>query len=127
MDKEDFLPYEESLSLNELGYNEEQYATFGERNEQIILCTKGSMCGANYNLKCKAPLYQQAFKWFRKNHKLSGEISSHQFYFQYQIVFDTKGCNTCKSLTVNFNTYEEAEIACLQKLIQIVKERKDVK
>jgi hypothetical protein len=64
----------------------------------------------------KAPLYQQAFRWFREKYGLKSSISysmldDNNWYFQ----FDKSG------IEYGFKTYEEAESECLDKLIEICK------
>jgi hypothetical protein len=77
----------------------------------------------------KAPLYQQAFRWFREKHQIEAivsciysktlDISYEERRYHCYIVRDgitTKG--------IKFKTYEEAEQACLDKLIEILKAKK---
>jgi hypothetical protein len=58
-----------------------------------------------------APLYQQAFRWFREKHGL----------WQF-IEFDDNHYNPVvqSSLVYYCDTYEEAELACLNKLIILI-------
>lgn len=66
-----------------------------------------------------APLYQQAFRWFRAKHNLDSWIYCHnksKVYFA--IILKDK---RFVSYNEKFDTYEEAESACLNKLIEIVK------
>lgn len=129
----DFLEYDDALAIIDLGFNE--------------ICFKHSVhkknCGSKVNGVCPhhnifcvypdceidntiksipLPTYSQAFRWFRKKYKLSGEPQSHQFYFSYYIIYDTLGNNTCKFTDKSYETFEEAEQACLKKLIEIVKQ-----
>jgi hypothetical protein len=69
-----------------------------------------------------APLYQQAFRWFREKHGLDYEITSagkkgeyHSFVHGY--VYGNNGSSP------SVFSYEEAELECLKKLIEIVKEK----
>jgi hypothetical protein len=59
----------------------------------------------------KMPLYQQAFRWFREKHGL----------WQF-IEFDDNHYNPVvqSSLVYYCDTYEEAELACLKKLIELL-------
>jgi hypothetical protein len=66
-----------------------------------------------------APTFSQAFRWFREKYKLSGliEIGTQEYSF---LIFDEK--TDSREVTSSMNgTYEEAELACLRKLIEIVK------
>ena len=68
-----------------------------------------------------APLYSEAFRWFREEHDLIhiivrvGTIED----FIWMATIDNK------RWIYKGDTYEKAELACLKKLIEIVKENKD--
>jgi hypothetical protein len=74
-----------------------------------------------------APLYQQAFRWFREkydkygvvNIDLSNNLEDKIFVYMIE---DKLGYIIDRS--EEYNTYEEAELACLEKLIEIVKENR---
>jgi hypothetical protein len=106
MMKNEFIPYEEALALKELGFDEDCFGFYiKEANNQA--------CGGDYpcNGTNSAPLYQQAFRWFREKYGFVNET--------YIPLFITK------RISVNGDTYEEAELACLRKLIEIVNQNKD--
>jgi hypothetical protein len=75
--------------------------------------------------ECKAPLYQQAFRWFRDKHNMrfciiddhSNNEKPYSFTSEHEYFYDTGTSNDW------FSTYEEAELACLKKLIEIVKKK----
>jgi hypothetical protein len=78
-----------------------------------------------------APTYSQAFRWFREKYNLRGFIGfrPNVKMFDYHIYdMSLSGLEYTKQRTMEeFNkdpkvgTYEEAELACLKKLIEIVK------
>jgi hypothetical protein len=82
------------------------------------------------NKNCSAPLYSQAFKWFRKKYKLYPQIGLHDSEDEQTWRF-TISILGYYELAYNQNirkepyhkTYEEAELACLKKLIEIVKNK----
>lgn len=123
MEKE-FIPYEQTLALKELGFNETNFECFkhwvhyGDYNYFLILPKPKN----SYDY-ISAPLYQQAFRWFREKYKLSGETQSYQFKYSYLIIYDTLGDNTCKKIKYDFDSYEEAELECLKKLIEIAQNK----
>jgi len=128
MNKE-FIPYEESLSLMRLGFDYEEYARYGERDGSVILCRKGMLCGGSFNSICTAPLFQQAFRFFRERYKIdihTWEITEcFKRYYLAEIIDDlsrTNLYNEDMSMT-RFNSKEDAELACLKKLIEIVKQK----
>jgi len=125
MEKE-FVPYEEALALKELGFDESCFGAYGKSEEHALQLAPRSFDIFDHiekDLFIKAPLYQQAFRWFRENYNLSGEIHSHQFYYSYYIIFDTLGANKCSAYKLKFESYEEAELECLRKLIELVKNK----
>jgi hypothetical protein len=135
MNKE-FIPYEQALQLKELEFNEPCFGYYngqgnyiGEEGKMNSNCNKLGMHGAY----CTAPLYQQAFRWFREKYNLRGFIGFRPNVKQFDChVYDMSlsGKEYVKQRTMEeFNkdpkvgTYEEAELACLIKLIEIVKNK----
>jgi hypothetical protein len=75
MNKE-FIPYEEALALKELGFEEpclRYYVPREEYSDKSITYVL-DWDGINYTKDCKAPLYQQAFRWFREKYNLCGYV-----------------------------------------------------
>jgi len=106
MNKE-FIPYEQALELKELGFDE---PCFGCYDEKYYTNSKED------TWNCSAPLYQQAFRWFREKYGL------HNYVYKNVAGADFWGYYTWKTGgTSPYNSYEEAELACLEKLIEIVK------
>jgi hypothetical protein len=72
-----------------------------------------------------APLCQQAFRWFREKYKVDSIIqptySTKYQYRMFHIEGKTKVQIYGEYMGKEFKTYEEAELACLKKLIEIVK------
>ena len=122
--KKEFIPYEQALALKELGFNEPCIAIYSNANPKTGLYTL-----KKYRLKLikqasqkdkgvKAPLYQQAFRWFRDEHGIYYVIEgSKKFGFQHTI-YDEKETYEIKS-EKTYNTYEESELNCLDKLIEM--------
>ena len=104
MNKE-FVPYELAVKLKQLGFDEPCIATHGYLN-LYINTDDGHL---------KAPLFQQAFIWFRGMgfliHFSSHDHNIHDFYIKW---------SPEKSILSDaYDTYEESELACLEKLIEI--------
>jgi hypothetical protein len=133
MNKE-FIPYEQALALEELGFNEPCFATYSNVQEAGI--EKGSLSyyeglflPVSSKMFCLAPTYQQAFRWFREKYNLHAEpyttdMGAIEYCFQIRDLYSEKyiydnfvggGSSYCGT----FNTPEEAELACLIKLIEI--------
>jgi hypothetical protein len=118
MNKE-FLPYELTLELVQLGFNEPCIATIDQTGFLHIKGTEYPTRGAMFYDELDTPLHQQAFRWFRDNHKHNGIVEGCKNHgFEWCIYPDIEHYIKPPN---NFNTYEEAELACLKRLIEIVK------
>ena len=133
MEKE-FIPYEQALALKELGFDEKCFATWIERDIRdgsgIVLEMWGDEDTEYTPMSMLiAPLYQQAFRWFREKYKISGEISSDYYLegkdneWEYNIYQLGKEDDGYVGTIPIFKTPEEAELECLKKLIEIVKNK----
>jgi hypothetical protein len=121
--KREFIPYEQALELKELGFEEPCFGAY-VNNVLYIPETERPSIQSYSRTNALAPLYQQAFRWFRKKHELSSWIynsdASKSFYrYFYTILFNDRFVKAHESA----DTYEEAELACLRKLIEIVKHK----
>jgi hypothetical protein len=74
---------------------------------------------------CSAPLYQQAFRWFREKYNLEGIPQHAEDRLWYKFHISTYLEYGKKNIYAGFEypTYEKAEYACLNKLIEIVKNK----
>jgi hypothetical protein len=145
MEKE-FILYEQALALKELGFDEPCFGYYLNKKLNIFHNTS---VNDRINSKTKdifksdvivTPLYQQAFRFFREEYELDcsfedeivfdddeNEIELWNFFIYKSKQVDDKVMKFCSN---NSKTYiecfskEEAELECLKKLIQIVKERK---
>jgi len=131
----EFIPYEQALALKELGFDE---PCFGFYDESLYFPNNENQYGTFCNQildtsSCSAPLYQQAFRWFREKYNLRGFIGFRPNVKQFDChVYDMSlsGKEYVQQRTMEeFNkdpkvgTYEETELECLKKLIEIVKEK----
>jgi hypothetical protein len=122
MEKE-MVPYELALRMKQLGFDESclsGYSTSSENLEYYLrpLVTKDSFT-------VDAPLFQQAFRWFREKYDINKTIArdgslAKEGPWAYTIVYDGIYFND------GYLTYEEAELACLEKLIEIVKQKENI-
>jgi hypothetical protein len=110
MEKE-FVQYAEALELKELGFDEPCFSWWGS----------DGVFKQDYDLDnaINAPLFQQAFRWFREKYGLIYSIGhiGHTNTWTYEII-------NMRIAGPDYGygeTYEEAELACLKKLIEIVK------
>jgi hypothetical protein len=141
----EFLKYEESLALKELGFDEKCLASFYTYADENFVLNKYDYRGKfninysedddyiiNTNKKyyISAPLYQQAFRWFREKYNLEYQIIksangnySAVIHLNTQEYLDKISTlhHACVDEVVDCYSHEEAELACLKKLIEIVK------
>lgn len=135
--KKEFVSYDIALALKELGFDEPCVAVyFGEYEERdfdngIALEYRQSQYYAQkgWSKGLLAPLYQQAFEWFREEYDLWIEISKP---LSWLLTISDKTQNKKMCLEdyneyVEPKSYQEAQDACLRKLIEIVKEKRDEK
>jgi len=133
MDKE-FVPYELVLALKDIGYQSAN-PIGGYRGGAIFYYDKGSelfydglpMYSSSYHDgQIIAPLYSQAFRWFREEHDLMSVIGYHKIW-KYSFLIETIEENQTIIVIDKIETYEQAQLECLKKLIQIVKQKQDEK
>jgi len=135
----DFIPYEQALAVKELGFDEPCLAFFEINNthqpqklryflktavnREYIENTKilKYIYGENSLL---APLYQQAFRWFREKYNIIPNI--HSVYIDethikinFWVWFANYEENSNEE--IYYGTYEEAELECLKKMIEYCK------
>jgi hypothetical protein len=113
MEKE-FIPYTEALALKELGFDEPCFAWYGSEN---IFEISGNYKNSTHTIGycVSAPLYQQAFRWFREKYFTVGYIIPKNGKYTYHII-----SNNIKLEMNSFETYEESELECLKELIEII-------
>jgi hypothetical protein len=133
MDKE-FIPYELALELKQLRFNEPCFGYYEPNKEfkyinwEIFKDFPYLAKNSEWEDLVAAATYAQAFRWFRDKHQLI-----HHMYWVYKKMYDgvdwifhIKGINMINNNVVphdetRFETYEEAELECLKKLIKIIK------
>ena len=133
MDKE-FVPHTEAYELKSIGFDEPcfgYYDSEGLRRDEIFWNreNKNSLFvepEKTNNPKISAPTFSQAFRWFRKNYNLHPAIYPINQHWECDIRHTNKDTNSSIFSWDNEFEYEEAELACLRKLIEIVKNKKNV-
>lgn len=120
----EFVGYEEALALKELGFNELCFGYFHYiyKKDLIVYPIKGCVNSALLEKEVSAPLFQQAFRFFREKYQIECYIKS--LYEQKENKGFYFGLDDYKSrdfYSKTYVSYEEAELACLKKLIEIAK------
>lgn len=145
----EFVPYEPSLELRELGFDEQCFGfwdayngdthlffkqrgdyhwllkLFGEKPKPILEITNFEIEYLQGDGTVLAPTFSQAFRFFREKYNLDSylkpEIVKGVRTYDYYIWIDN---NEDLEIGVhNLSTYEETELKCLKKLIEIVKNK----
>ena len=131
MEKE-IVPYNPSLRLKAIDFNEPcfgYYNALGNFNLEIDKvnadCNKLGM----YGKYCTAPTFSQSFRFFREKYGMCAHIKPENneedvIVWEYVIltISDSEVCFTIRKS--NYSLSEEAEIACLEKLIEIIEKQK---
>jgi hypothetical protein len=112
--KNEFIPYEQALALKELGFGEPCFGYYSIDRFNLKTPTFNITKPFDHEWCLPAPLYQQAFRWFREkcglNHFVEPDVDCGPNYYNAYVL--------C-SLVYHGNNYEEAELACLKKLIEL--------
>ena len=124
----DFIPFELALELKQLGFDEPCFAKYFLQDNKTPFVIIGEFeileaenAGDDMSFACSCPTYAQAFRWFRENHNINAWIiNAEDNHNVFKPFF--RGANIHDQHLVDFyKTYEEAELACLKKLIEILK------
>lgn len=116
----EFVPYEMALRLKQLGFDMPCFGYFDcERDFQFVQ-------NKSKYLDCEIPrpTFSQACRWFREKYTHI-KFSFGQSYWkeEYTDFFDLTIRNKEINRTIGvggFTSYEEAELSCLERLIEIV-------
>jgi hypothetical protein len=127
MEKE-FVPYELALKIKQIGYKKEgvDEDCFAFYDEEEYLFTVREQDDINEEWLI-APTFSQAFRWFREEYDLRIWIESNHGVSKFEYVIATTNHNFIDKQFNDFSsykTYEEAELECLEKLIEIVEQYK---
>jgi hypothetical protein len=123
MEKE-FVSYEQAVALKELGLNIDNYVgVYGLDGRHLYNVHGNKFDAVDELFFIKAPLKQQVFRWFREYYWWYANLSSwlqeeEGTYHKYEIY----GTPDSAHGSIMFKTYEEAESACIDKLIELAKQ-----
>ena len=129
--KDLFLPYQQSLELRELGFDEICLTHYW--GENILNEAYGGWMKNSNTKYVMAPTWEQAFKWLRENYDWQHSIEptadqhSHKLGYNYWI-WNYKTGEEYHSMPKNrpsgdwvYETYEKAQLTCLNEIIKLIK------
>jgi hypothetical protein len=114
-----FATYNQALALKDLGFDEDCLGrwlaiTEWEKPTGEIKLQLGVKVEDYDKNQCLAPLKSQVFEWFREKHGLGHMING----MGYETFIVNIGGIQHVFNSFNFKTYQEAESACIDKLIE---------
>ncbi len=123
--EKDFIPYQEALELKQLGFDEaiSTYYSFPDNELSYVMDGHSEVSvrrNSQFGHAVSAPTYSQAFRFFREKYELFFWIE--KFHKNETYIFQIPPANFTK-IQGHYTTYEKAELACLRKLIEIVKQK----
>ena len=131
----EFVTYEQAIELKKLGFAEPCFSFYSKDSDVLYFdvdpddhtlewYNQSSVDIRNFSwvYRTSAPLKQQVFRWFRENHKFDGwatpcYTSDGKFY---SFIIENGKESEIDGSYDDFKTYEEAESACIDKLIEII-------
>jgi hypothetical protein len=124
----EFIPYEESIELRDLGFDSICLYIYDNHRDNIRLPIYGLFDNEEPERFINAPLYTQVFNWFREKHNIEGfttplisEVKGITFNNRKYQSFVIKDGNRYDSRL--YDTFDEAQIICVRKIINIMKEK----
>jgi hypothetical protein len=119
--KNEFITHEQSVKLKLLSFNDPCIGWMADWNKEVHLCEHEP--SHHHKSSCNAILKQQFFRWFRENHSIDSWVIPYYYMDNkkyYYVISDSK-----KDLSDSneFNSFEEAENACINKLIDLIEAR----
>lgn len=118
----EIVTYQQAQALDEIGYDKIHWfgnaaSLYDTNGYHSMYVNYGVMLSGVNDGYISAPLKQQVFRWFRE--KYDGHIHPEKLMPGVYIIH----YGTWTSIT--YNTYEEAESACIDKFIELAKEDND--
>ena len=114
-----FVTYEQALALKELGFDEPCFGTWDRPDKLWTGNPVNGVLDIPEDI-ILAPLYQQAFRWFREKYNMRVWVEWGSEYLCCAMIQHSSGMK--ESIDCCSNN-EEAEQACLDKLIEICKNK----
>ena len=141
--KKEFVPYEQALELKQLGFDGDCFAIWSGFDEINFSTTdKARLYSSEFRIndpqsatfytndfnslsrRVSAPTFTQTFKWFREKYNLWNMIYPRDGWnYTIQEIDNIPSVFGNSYHKTEMKTYEDAELECLKKLIEIVKDK----
>jgi hypothetical protein len=126
--KKEFVPYDRALKMKELGFDEPCLASWSYTYElqKYVELKLGYIVDGPRNYT-NAPTFSQCFRWFREKYGLwfRPDYYDEMKEYNFQGNIHELGKYSAIADIGNHKTPEEAELACLDKLIEIVESKSE--
>ena len=124
MNKE-FIPYQQALDLESIGFNirpdfGNQTSLYGKEGRHIFYTNYGVMGSGIDEGYIYAPTFSQSFRWFREKYNLKPQMTTSWGEWDFYIPESEYNDIPIRESSDSWN-YDDAELACLKKLIEIIK------
>lgn len=122
---QEFVNYNQALALKELGFDEACFAKYTSNRLLLSINWSNVWCENINESEIYAPLKQQVFKWFRDKYDLwfRPDYYDEMREYNYQGSIHQLGRYSSLASLDNCKTVEELEAKCIDKLIEIVKNK----
>ena len=132
----EFITYTQALELKQLGFDEPCWAWYNIPDEDIRYCfseQRSPIVNSQEEWNAQIwgskveniglPTFSQAFKWFREKYNLLGIVGyCDDKTGKFMSVIDNINSDIDYDMNAK-DTYEQAELACIDRLIEIVKNK----
>lgn len=121
---DEFVDHNIAKQLRDIGFNDPCFACFKDEGLGWLPTDFSYIGVTNYETSCTAPTYYQVFQWFRDIHNIHSSIAwvtkGYDFYVKKEpsrIINET---------THVYSNYRECEIACIEYMINLVKNERTI-
>jgi hypothetical protein len=124
MDKE-FIPYQQAVDLESIGFDVRpnfggNTSLYTKNGNHTFYTNYGVMGSGLYDGYIYAPTFSQAFRWFREKYNLKPQMTTSWDEWDFYIPESEYNDIPIRESSDSWN-YDDAELACLKKLIEIIK------
>ena len=125
------VSFQQAIDLCTLGYDEPTLCAYDIDDQQLYLCQLDEEGLYMPQKDIYAPTHSQVYRWFREKHEFFQEISPMKIVASDKIGYRYTWCIydidqivvESDAELIGYYSYEEAENACIDKLIELAKQQ----